>query len=54
VLEISPEDEMAHNNLGLVLLLAGHRAEAGVHFEQARSIRLRKARAREQAGPPEP
>ncbi len=52
VLEISPDDEMAHNNLGLVLLLAGHRAEAGLHFERARAIRNREALARQQAGSP--
>ncbi len=54
VLEISPEDELAHDNLGLVVLLAGHRAEAGVHFEQARAIRLRRAQAGQQANASKP
>jgi hypothetical protein len=54
VLEINPEDDLAHGNLGLVLLLAGRRAEAGIHLEQARAIRLRKAQAQRQAGAPEP
>jgi hypothetical protein len=52
VLEVNPDDDLAHSNLGLVLLLAGHRAEAGAHFEQARAIRLLESQARQQGGSP--
>ena len=43
VLELKPDDEMAHNDLGLLLLLTGHRDEAAVHLRRASEIKLRKA-----------
>jgi hypothetical protein len=39
VLEISPDDQMAHANLGMVLMLAGHRKEAGEHLDKAKDLR---------------
>jgi Flp pilus assembly protein TadD len=41
VLEISPDDEFAHRNLGTVLLLMGHREESGAQLRQAAEIKLR-------------
>ena len=35
VLELSPDDELAHRSLAAVLLLTGHRAEAAVHLRKA-------------------
>ena len=43
VLELRPDDEMAHNDLGRLLLLTGHRDEAGIHLRKASEIKLRKA-----------
>jgi tetratricopeptide (TPR) repeat protein len=43
VLELSPDDEMAHRNLGNVLLMTGHRAESAAHFQKASEIKLRAA-----------
>jgi len=39
VLEISPDDLLAHSNLGLVLMLSGHREEAGEHLRRAKELR---------------
>lgn len=44
VLEIDPDDDLAHGNLALVLALSGRRAEAGPHFARAREIRRNRAR----------
>ena len=39
VLEISPDDVLAHSNLELVLMLSGHREEAGEHLRRAKELR---------------
>ena len=41
VLELSPDDEAAHRNLGTVLIMTGHREESAVHFRKAAEIKLR-------------
>ena len=41
VLELSPDDEMAHRNLGNVLLLMGRREESAVHSGKAAELKLR-------------
>jgi tetratricopeptide (TPR) repeat protein len=41
VLELSPDDEAAHRNLGTVLLMTGHREESAVHLRIASEIKLR-------------
>jgi hypothetical protein len=41
VLEINPEDALAHANLGLALMLSGHREEAGEHLRKAKELRSR-------------
>jgi tetratricopeptide (TPR) repeat protein len=43
VLELSPDDEEAHRNLGNVLLMTGHREESAAHFQKASEIKLRAA-----------
>jgi tetratricopeptide (TPR) repeat protein len=43
VLELSPDDEAAHRNLGTVLLITGHREESATHFQKASEIKLRAA-----------
>jgi len=43
VLELSPDDELAHRNLGTVLLMTGHREESAAHFQKASEIKLRAA-----------
>jgi tetratricopeptide (TPR) repeat protein len=43
VLELSPADEVAHRNLGSVLLMTGHREESAAHFRKASEIKLRAA-----------
>ena len=43
VLELSPDDELAHRNLGTVLLMTGHREESGDHLRKAAEIKLRAA-----------
>jgi tetratricopeptide (TPR) repeat protein len=43
VLELSPDDELAHRNLGTVLLMTGHREESAVHIRKALELRLRAA-----------
>jgi tetratricopeptide (TPR) repeat protein len=43
VLEVSPDDPLALNNLGMALVLAGHRGEAVTHFQKATEAKLRKA-----------
>ena len=43
VLELRPDDEMAHNDLGRLLLLTGHREEAAIYLRKASEIKLRKA-----------
>jgi Flp pilus assembly protein TadD len=43
VLELSPDDEAAHRNLGTVLLMTGHREESAAHFRKASEIKLRAA-----------
>jgi len=43
VLELEPDDELAHRNLGNALLLSGHREDAGAHFEKANELHLRAA-----------
>jgi tetratricopeptide (TPR) repeat protein len=43
VLELGQDEEMAHSNLGSLLLLTGHRDEAGMHLRKAAEMKLRKA-----------
>jgi Tfp pilus assembly protein PilF len=43
VLELSPDDEVAHRGLGTVLLMTGHREESTAHFRKASEIKLRAA-----------
>jgi len=43
VLQLKPDDEVAHRNLGTVLLMAGHREESAAHLRKASEIRLRAA-----------
>jgi tetratricopeptide (TPR) repeat protein len=43
VLELDPDDELAHRNLGTVLLMTGQREESGVHFRKASELKLRAA-----------
>ncbi|HUO31504.1 MAG TPA: tetratricopeptide repeat protein [Bryobacteraceae bacterium] len=44
-LQLSPQDALAHSSLGRLLLLTGHREEAGAHLDQAAELRLRAALA---------
>jgi tetratricopeptide (TPR) repeat protein len=43
VLELRPDDEVAHRNLGTVLLMTGHREESAAHLRKASEIKLRAA-----------
>ena len=43
VLDLSPDDETAHRNLGTVLLMTGHGEESAAHFQKASEIKLRAA-----------
>ncbi len=43
VLEIMPDDTVAHDNLGTLLLLTGHPQEAAAHLKRAKEIRLSEA-----------
>jgi tetratricopeptide (TPR) repeat protein len=43
VLELSPDDEAAHRNLGTVLLMTGHGEESAAHYQKASEIKLRAA-----------
>jgi Tfp pilus assembly protein PilF len=43
VLELSPDDEVAHRNLGTVLLMTGHREESTAHLRKASEIKLSAA-----------
>jgi len=43
VLELKPDDALAHGNLGTALLMAGHRDEAGVHLQKAAELKLTAA-----------
>jgi len=43
VLELSPDDEIAHRNLGNVLLMTGHREEGAGHLTKASELKLRAA-----------
>jgi len=43
VLQLSPDDELAHRSLGSLLLMTGHREEAALHFRKASEIKLRAA-----------
>jgi tetratricopeptide (TPR) repeat protein len=43
VLELSPDDEVAHRGLGTVLLMTGHPRESADHLEKASEIKLRAA-----------
>src|SRR5664279_3685287 len=43
VLELSPDDETAHRNLGSMLLMTVHRAESAAHFQKAAELKLRAA-----------
>jgi tetratricopeptide (TPR) repeat protein len=49
VLELSPDDEAAHRNLGTVLLMTGHGEESAAHFQKASEIKLRAAAAADPA-----
>ena len=41
VLEIRPDDALAHNSLGTLLLMTGHPREAAEHLKIAKELRLR-------------
>jgi tetratricopeptide (TPR) repeat protein len=43
VLANEPDDEFANRNLGTLLMMTGHREEAGVHLQKAAEIRARAA-----------
>jgi tetratricopeptide (TPR) repeat protein len=43
VVELNPDDELAHRSLGTVLLMTGQREESGVHFRKASELKLRAA-----------
>jgi tetratricopeptide (TPR) repeat protein len=43
ILEINPDDALSQRSLGMTLLLAGRRDEAGVHLQKADELRLRAA-----------
>jgi tetratricopeptide (TPR) repeat protein len=43
VLELSPDEEFAHRNLGTVLLMTGHREESAAHLRKAAELKLRAA-----------
>jgi tetratricopeptide (TPR) repeat protein len=43
VLNLNPEDEVAHRSLGAVLLMTGHREESAAHLQKANEIKLRTA-----------
>jgi len=43
VLELSPDDEIAHRNLGNVLLMTGHREEGAGHLTKVSELKLRAA-----------
>jgi tetratricopeptide (TPR) repeat protein len=43
VLDLNPDDEEAHRNLGTVLLMTGHREESAAHSRKATEIKLRAA-----------
>jgi tetratricopeptide (TPR) repeat protein len=43
VLEINPNEALAHNNLSMVLLLAGRPQDAAAEFQKATEINLRRA-----------
>lgn len=43
VLEINPNEPLAHSNLSMVLLMAGHPQEAAAEFRKATEMDLRKA-----------
>jgi tetratricopeptide (TPR) repeat protein len=43
VLELNPDDEVAHRGLGTVLLMTGHPREAADHLQKASEVKLRGA-----------
>ena len=43
VLELSPDDELAHRNLGTVLLMTGRHEESAAHLQKAAEFKLRAA-----------
>ena len=43
VVELNPDDEIAHRNLGTVLMMTGQRNESGAHFRKASELKLRAA-----------
>jgi tetratricopeptide (TPR) repeat protein len=43
VLNLNPDDEVAHRSLGAVLLMMGHREESAAHLQKANEIKLRTA-----------
>ena len=43
VLELSPDNEVAHRNLGSVLLMTGHREESAAHLRKASEIKVSAA-----------
>jgi tetratricopeptide (TPR) repeat protein len=49
VLELSPDDEIAHRSLGTVLLMTGHREESAAHLRKASESKLRAALAADPA-----
>ena len=45
LLELSPDDEVAHQNLGMLLVYTGRRQEAAAHIQKAKELRLRQGTA---------
>ena len=45
LLELSPDDEAAHQNLGMLLVYTGRREEAAAHIQKAKELRLRQGTA---------
>lgn len=39
LLELAPDDEAAHQNLGMLLVYTGHREEAATHIQKARQLK---------------
>jgi len=42
-LDLKPDDALAQRNLGMALLMTGHRAEAGAHLQRAAELKLSAA-----------
>jgi hypothetical protein len=45
LLELSPDDEVAHQNLGMLLVYTGRREEAAAHIQKAKELKARHGTA---------